>query len=68
MSTSRGARRNGQRGRPNGASLVASAMVQVNVRVEPSLYAEAKRLAKREKLTMSAVITAALRDYVRGQQ
>jgi predicted HicB family RNase H-like nuclease len=47
---------------------MASAMVQVNVRVEPSLYAEAKRLAKREKLTMSAVVTAALRDYVRGQQ
>jgi hypothetical protein len=47
---------------------MAAAMVQVNVRVEPSLYDEAKRLAKRDKLTMSAIVQAALRDYVRGKQ
>lgn len=44
---------------------MADPMVQVNVRVEPSLYKEAKRISLRDKLSMSAVVTAALRAYVR---
>jgi predicted HicB family RNase H-like nuclease len=47
---------------------MAAATVQMNVRVEPSLYKEAKRLANRDKLTLSAVVQSALRDYVKGNK
>jgi hypothetical protein len=44
---------------------MAAPMVQVNVRVEPLLYAAIKRQAQKDKLTVSAVVTAALTNHVR---
>lgn len=44
---------------------MASPMVQVNVRVEPGLYAQVKKLADRDKSTVSAVVTAALASHVK---
>ena len=46
---------------------MASAMVQVNVRIDPALYARAKRRAKSEKRTMTDVVNAALEQYVDGK-
>lgn len=47
---------------------MASAMVQVNVRIDPALYAKVKRRAKTERETVTAVVNAALSAYVKGEQ
>ena len=39
---------------------MASPMVQVNVRIEPSLYAKVKARAKKDGVTITAVIQEAL--------
>jgi predicted HicB family RNase H-like nuclease len=43
---------------------MAEAMVQVNVRIEPTLYAKVKNRAKKDGVTVTAVINAALAKAV----
>lgn len=43
---------------------MASAMVQVNVRIEPTLYAKVKSRAKKDGVTVTAVIERALAKEV----
>jgi hypothetical protein len=45
---------------------MAAPMVQVNVRVDPALYVKVKQHAKRERLTMTEAVNAALHNYVTG--
>lgn len=45
---------------------MAAATVQVNVRIEPALYAKVKRRAKQDAETVTAVVNAALAAYVNG--
>lgn len=39
-------------------------MVQVNVRVEPSLFAALKRQAQKDKASVSAVVNDAIRNHL----
>jgi predicted HicB family RNase H-like nuclease len=43
---------------------MANPMVQVNVRIDPSLYAKVKARAKKDGVTVTAVIDSALRKAV----
>ena len=44
-------------------------MVQVNVRIAPTLYAKVKSRAKREGVTVTAAVNAALTAYtVKGEE
>jgi hypothetical protein len=45
--------------------LVASATVQVNVRLDPELYAAVKAKADSESITVTQAADAAFRKYVR---
>jgi predicted HicB family RNase H-like nuclease len=42
----------------------ASESVQMNVRVEPKLFAAVRTQARRENLTVTALVAAALTNYV----
>jgi predicted HicB family RNase H-like nuclease len=43
-------------------------MVQVNVRIDPALYAQVKAKAEKQGLTITAATDAAYRDYVKGSK
>lgn len=44
---------------------MAAAMVQVNVRIEPTLYSAFKKQAQRNGENVTAAVNAAIRAYVR---
>lgn len=44
---------------------MASPTVQVNVRLEPGLYAQVKKAAIRDHATMTEIVTAALTLYIK---
>lgn len=43
---------------------MANAKVQINARLDPSLYAKVKSRAKRDGVTITAVVEVALRKLV----